>query len=494
MSATVSRSDPVPIPNVNDAISYSYKEIVRNLTANAPQPYGAIPPLMKKHKSKKKRHSRQKQQQKQQKQAVRRMSHVENWVAVDSKESIPDEDELIHSPFQNFLSVDFLTGILPLHMPPPSLSDPTTLIEQQEIAKFAYHHRQKAANIFDASDTAAKRDPNTLFDQEDDDDDDDDEDDDDDDDEEDEYEDEDESDFSPPDTMRSTNSRTTGRKQQNLGATNDTPPLSLSLSPPLPSATAAATITTAISASTTGLSTEIDDIAVGNTLHVHKSLVGRRSIPSFTKSHTPSTSTTTSYAMSSSPPDQPDRKKWIHTIAKLRQSLALSQPPPSTASNSFLTNSPAAAAATTIDITAATKPCSKSLPSSLSSSPDHHASNEKLAAPLPALKKSSSTATTSKKGSGFIPMPLPPRRKRSSKKRRSEATTQPRFNFDTNTYTRDTRSNPDHLRMIAAELNMMRSRKLFSPLKPRGFLPRRKDPFICGDGRLRSPLQFELQV
>jgi hypothetical protein len=197
--------------------------------------------------------------------------------------------------------------------------------------------------------------------------------------------------------------------------------------------------------------------------------------------------------MSSSPPDQPDRKKWIHTIAKLRQSLALSQPPPSTASNSFLTNSPAAAATTTtIDIIAATKPCSKSLPSSLSSSPDHHASNEKLAAPLPPLKKSSSTATTSKKGSGFIPMPLPPRRKRSGKKRRSEATTQPRFNFDTNTYTRDTRSNPDHLRMIAAELNMMRSRKLFSPLKPRGFLPRRKDPFICGDGRLRSPLQFEL--
>ncbi|KAF9431337.1 hypothetical protein BGZ76_000451 [Entomortierella beljakovae] len=47
--------------------------------------------------------------------------------------------------------------------------------------------------------------------------------------------------------------------------------------------------------------------------------------------------------------------------------------------------------------------------------------------------------------------------------------------------TRETRSNTDYLRMMAAELRMIRARKLVSPLKPRGFLPRRKDPFRRGD-------------
>ena len=46
--------------------------------------------------------------------------------------------------------------------------------------------------------------------------------------------------------------------------------------------------------------------------------------------------------------------------------------------------------------------------------------------------------------------------------------------------TRETRSNADYLRMMAAELRMIRSRKLISPLKPRGYLPRRKDPFRYG--------------
>ncbi|KAK3818527.1 MAG: hypothetical protein J3Q66DRAFT_174285 [Benniella sp.] len=45
---------------------------------------------------------------------------------------------------------------------------------------------------------------------------------------------------------------------------------------------------------------------------------------------------------------------------------------------------------------------------------------------------------------------------------------------------RETRSNTDYLRMMAAELRMIRSRKLVSPLKPRGYLPRRKDPFRRG--------------
>lgn len=88
----------------------------------------------------------------------------------------------------------------------------------------------------------------------------------------------------------------------------------------------------------------------------------------------------------------------------------------------------------------------------------------------------------------LIPMPPPPKRP-NSQRRRSEATTQPRFNPATNTYMRDTRSNSDHLRMITAELNMMRARKLLSPLKPRGFLPRRRDVFLLGDITKRpSPL------
>ncbi|KAF9934589.1 hypothetical protein FBU30_001353 [Linnemannia zychae] len=45
---------------------------------------------------------------------------------------------------------------------------------------------------------------------------------------------------------------------------------------------------------------------------------------------------------------------------------------------------------------------------------------------------------------------------------------------------RETRSNAAYLRMMAAELRMIRARKLISPLKPRGYLPRRKDPFQAG--------------
>ncbi|KAG0314553.1 hypothetical protein BGZ97_009183 [Linnemannia gamsii] len=45
---------------------------------------------------------------------------------------------------------------------------------------------------------------------------------------------------------------------------------------------------------------------------------------------------------------------------------------------------------------------------------------------------------------------------------------------------RETRSNAAYLRMMAAELRMIRARKLISPLKPRGYLPRRKEPFQAG--------------
>jgi len=47
--------------------------------------------------------------------------------------------------------------------------------------------------------------------------------------------------------------------------------------------------------------------------------------------------------------------------------------------------------------------------------------------------------------------------------------------------------------MITAELNMMRARKLLSPLKPRGFLPRRRDAFVRGDISKR-PSRLHRQV
>lgn len=166
----------------------------------------------------------------------------------------------------------------------------------------------------------------------------------------------------------------------------------------------------------------------------NKSISSKRSIPSFSKSQTPSTSTTRSYAMSSSPPkEEQTRSRWLETIAQLKKSLTRS----------------------TLGGTGG-------------------------------VGKKKKEQVNVKKEIVFIPMPLPP--KRNIRKRRSEATTQPRFNPETNTYTRDTRSNPDHLRMISAELNMMRSRKLSSPLKPRGFLPRRTDSFIRGEKRCVSSL------
>jgi hypothetical protein len=202
-----------------------------------------------------------------------------------------------------------------------------------------------------------------------------------------------------------------------------------------------------------------------NDENVEKILNRKRSMPSFSKSQQPSTSMTKSYAMSTSPPpassssvmstsasstssteQEPSKSRWLETIAQLRRSLTLSSSPRQE---------------NTTDTTTTNN-----------------------------TQSSSSSSSTTKK-SNFIPMPLPPKRN-VRKKRRSEATTQPRFNPETNTYTRDTRSNPDHLRMISAELNMMRHRKLSSPLKPRGFLPRRTDAFIRGQQRKLSCLKNEL--
>ncbi|KAG0165921.1 hypothetical protein DFQ28_008141 [Apophysomyces sp. BC1034] len=386
-------SDPVSEDNQDQ--SCSYKEIIKQLAAQAPQPYGAIP--------KRRQKRRRRQQQKEASVAkgtnpLRHMSHVENWVAVDSKESLPDEEELEHlSPFQNFLSAGFLTQVLPLHMPPPSLSDPA---EQSTLSRLLEH--RDAMNINKRTYTSGEEDEDpsfdlsaqladeTLEDYEGDDDDEDDEEDEDDNDEDDDDDDNDNDNDNDDDLIPENKKKTIC--SDSSGSDN-------------------------------------------NSNHHHRdsqqsahAMVRQRSIPSFSKSQTPSTSTTTSCVLSSSPPHHYDahRVKWLQTIAHLRRSLTIS------------------------------------------------------------------SAKTSKLNRKLIPMPPPPRLRRSSRRRRSEATTQPRFNPETDTYTRDTRSNPDHLRMISAELNMMRARKLFSPLKPRGFLPRRRDPFVRGAGQRVSSLRYQL--
>ncbi|KAF8925854.1 hypothetical protein BGZ58_000419 [Dissophora ornata] len=55
---------------------------------------------------------------------------------------------------------------------------------------------------------------------------------------------------------------------------------------------------------------------------------------------------------------------------------------------------------------------------------------------------------------------------------------------------RETRSNSDYLRMMASEISMIRSRKLIAPLKPRGYLPRRKDLFRTVKSSLSASLEM----
>ncbi|KAI8136782.1 hypothetical protein BJV82DRAFT_638167 [Fennellomyces sp. T-0311] len=51
---------------------------------------------------------------------------------------------------------------------------------------------------------------------------------------------------------------------------------------------------------------------------------------------------------------------------------------------------------------------------------------------------------------------------------------------------REIRSNSAHLRMIAAELNMMRNNKIICPLRQRYHLPRRSDSFIIKSSPLAA--------
>ncbi|KAI8139539.1 hypothetical protein BJV82DRAFT_626481 [Fennellomyces sp. T-0311] len=55
---------------------------------------------------------------------------------------------------------------------------------------------------------------------------------------------------------------------------------------------------------------------------------------------------------------------------------------------------------------------------------------------------------------------------------------------------RDLRVNNAHLRMIVVEANMMRAQKIVGPLRPRGYLPKRLDPFVSNrPSCLRYPVK-----
>lgn len=99
---STARSEPLAMPLMSSDPATSYNELIRQLAAQAPKPYGAIPPLLKKRKKKNKHHRSPPNTDddtadghNDKARIRRRMSHVENWVVVDSKESLPDEEELV---------------------------------------------------------------------------------------------------------------------------------------------------------------------------------------------------------------------------------------------------------------------------------------------------------------------------------------------------------------------------------------------------------------
>ena len=86
-------SNPIAIPTTD---SVSYKDIIKQLAAQqTTKPYGDIPPLLNKRNKKKRPKSSRKDSPPK---LLRRMSHVEDWITVDSKESLPDEQELVSLP------------------------------------------------------------------------------------------------------------------------------------------------------------------------------------------------------------------------------------------------------------------------------------------------------------------------------------------------------------------------------------------------------------
>ena len=94
--AMLPASNPITIPGQMDT-ELSYREIIKQLAAQTTtKPYGDIPPMLSKRKKKRVRKEKQPIPSERAK-PFRRMSHVEDWIQVDSKESLPDEEELVSS-------------------------------------------------------------------------------------------------------------------------------------------------------------------------------------------------------------------------------------------------------------------------------------------------------------------------------------------------------------------------------------------------------------
>lgn len=98
-------SKPITIPGQQLENEISYREIIKQLAQTTTKPYGDIPPLMKSKKKKKPKKDKDSpptskptsttSSTAERSKPMRRMSHVEDWIVVDSKESLPDEEELV---------------------------------------------------------------------------------------------------------------------------------------------------------------------------------------------------------------------------------------------------------------------------------------------------------------------------------------------------------------------------------------------------------------
>lgn len=93
-TTTTTTTEPISIPGPIKS-EVSYREIIKQLAAQTTtKPYGDIPPML--NKRKKKKQKKDKVETVAPSKPMRRMSHVEDWVEIDSKESLPDEEELVN--------------------------------------------------------------------------------------------------------------------------------------------------------------------------------------------------------------------------------------------------------------------------------------------------------------------------------------------------------------------------------------------------------------
>ncbi|KAI8577947.1 hypothetical protein K450DRAFT_249176 [Umbelopsis ramanniana AG] len=365
---------PVPIPTSNsqhahhtpmswssshsisssESSSSSYPEIIRELASKGPQPYGTIPPRRRKRRRKSVPFEDTAitldppiDPQLPPARIQRRMSHVEDWVKVDSKETLPDDDELTSVSLsllaQLFSSSAFQGAhVLPLHVPPPNLSNPSELLQEPSLLDTLYEEDLTKAEARSYSRLAITSgnyfwDASTTF-------------------------------TSNPGSLLNGNHETA-----DLAYEDDIEVDTMSIcmedaTSVLPWAGAQTKAHPVLSLATATAKRQMN----------HSQLQGG----------------------------------WLH---RLRSSFGPSL---------------------TYDTPRRTPPVRPNT------------------------------------------RPLPPKRP----SRRSVANSEPRIDLHSNTIRRDIRANPDHLRMIVAELNMMRARKVMCPLKPRGFLPRRKDIFVRGHG------------